>query len=584
MGARKTPTVRHTRAVQRDRAMRPTVAPSAEAVEQRLEDLVHPAVFAQLAHYWRLGLRERTLTLPLMVAVVASLVWRQIGSVAEAARVLAREGFLWSSPVQVSEQALRLRLRTLPAEIFERVVADVLPELTRHTEARRRPLDPPLRRAREHFSAVVALDGSTLDALMRRVGLLREREKAPLGGRIAALLDVCSRQPRHVWYEPDAQAHDQRFWERSLAAVEPGMLLLIDLGFVNYPVFAGLSERGVGFVTRLKKNAAYTVEATFGETATVRDYRITLGKEAVALRLVEVAHQGRWHQYVTNVLVPAVLSGADVGALYQSRWRIEDAFHAVKRLLGLAYLVGGSANAVRLQVWIADVPSATWLLYGAVTDLCDEVADLLSMPLGRISVEMVYRGLCHFTQAVHRGKATDPAAYLAEQAASLGIVKRVRRRRRAWWGRRRLRAARRGPQAGCPCGSGCSGISVRDSRIHKLSDTPRSSRTARKTARRTMRSARARVTSPVVGSAVSGEVTAVDIAPTLRDAAIGWQGGSRACYPRMVPISGFSPYSPARRAAMVRSGSCPGRWTRARKRLERAAFVVSRSHLGLPYA
>ncbi len=376
-----------------------------------------------------MGLRERTLTLPVMVAFVASLIWRQIGSVAEAVRVLASEGMLWTSPVQASPQAFSLRLRTLPAEIFERIVADVLPELTRRAEARRRPLEPALRRARVHFSAVVALDGSTLDTLMRRVGLLRETAKAPLGGRMAALLDVASRQPRHVWYEPDAQAHDQRFWERALAALEPGMLLLIDLGFVNYPVYADLSARGVGFVTRLKKGAAYRVEAVLAESAAVRDDRITLGREAIPLRLVEVEHQGRWHQYVTNVLDPATISGADVASLYQSRWRIEDAFHAVKRLLGLAYLFGGSTNAVQLQVWIGPGTGPTWLLYGAVTDLCDEVADLLQTPLGRISVEMVYRGLYHFTQAVHRGEAMGPAAYLAAHAVGLGIVKRVRRRK-----------------------------------------------------------------------------------------------------------------------------------------------------------
>jgi len=423
VGAKKKSSIRHTRAVQRDRSKRPTVAPPAEAVEQRLTDLVHPAVFAQLALYQRMGLRERTLTLPVMVAFVASLIWRQIGSVAEAVRVLAREGMLWASPVQASPQAFRLRLRTLPAEIFERIVEDVLPELARRAEARRRPLEPALRRARVHFSAVVALDGSTLDVLMRKVGLLRERETAPLAGRMAALLDVASRQPRQIWYERDSQAHDQRFWERALAALKPGMLLLIDLGFVNYPVYATLSDRGVGFITRLKTGAAYRVEAVLSESGSVREYRITLGREAVPLRLVEVAHEGRWHQYVTNVLDSTTVSGADVASLYQSRWRIEDAFHAVKRLLGLAYLVGGSTNAVQLQVWM------TWLLYGAVTDLCDEVADLLSLPLGRISVEMVYRGLYHLTQAVHRGEATEPAAYLAEHAASLGIVKRVRRRK-----------------------------------------------------------------------------------------------------------------------------------------------------------
>lgn len=67
---------------------------------------------------------------------------------------------------------------------------------------------------------------------------------------------------------------------------------------------------------------------------------------------MEVEHQDHWYRYLTNVLDPGVLSGPDVATLHRSRWRIEDAFNAVKRLRGLAYLFGGSQNAVPLQVWM----------------------------------------------------------------------------------------------------------------------------------------------------------------------------------------------------------------------------------------
>ena len=43
-----------------------------------------------------MGLRQRILTLPVMVAFVLSLIWRQIGSVCEAVRVLKRQGMLWT--------------------------------------------------------------------------------------------------------------------------------------------------------------------------------------------------------------------------------------------------------------------------------------------------------------------------------------------------------------------------------------------------------------------------------------------------------------------------------------------------------
>lgn len=66
----KKSTVRHTRAIQRDRSKRPNTAPPDELIEQRLDELVRPAVYTQANVYHAMGLRERTLTLPIMVAFV----------------------------------------------------------------------------------------------------------------------------------------------------------------------------------------------------------------------------------------------------------------------------------------------------------------------------------------------------------------------------------------------------------------------------------------------------------------------------------------------------------------------------------
>jgi hypothetical protein len=90
--------------------------------------------------------------------------------------------------------------------------------------------------------------------------------------------------------------------------------------------------------------------------------------------------------------------------------------------LGLSYLWSGACNAIALQVW------ATWLLYAVLLDLTDAVADELDQPLDALSVEMVYRGLYHFTVAFQAGTATDPVASLASQP-SLGVVKRRRKYR-----------------------------------------------------------------------------------------------------------------------------------------------------------
>lgn len=421
----KRSTVRHTRAIQVDRIKRPTVAPPDEKTKEVLTEVIHPASYNQVAAFWDAGLRERTLTLPVMVALVLSAIWRQMGSVREAVRTLNREGMLWTAPLGVSRKAVSDRLRTLPAHLFHSVLMEVLPRMHERWEKRGRPIPAAIARARQHFPAILVLDGSTLDGLLRKVGLLREGEGPILAGRMAALLDVASQLPRRIWYEEDSQAHDQRFWERAIESLERGTLLLMDLGFTNYPIFDRLVERGVFFLTRAKKNAVYQTVRVLGKGEHYCDQIILLGARgnqcAHPLRLVEVKHEGTWYRYLTSVVDPKMLCVEDVVALYWQRWRVEDAFKVVKRLLGLAYFWTGASNGIQLQVW------STWLLYAALVDLTDAVAEKLEVPFQRVSMEMVYRGLYHFTQAYHRGQAQDPVAYLADDAnKDLGVLKRKR--------------------------------------------------------------------------------------------------------------------------------------------------------------
>ena len=80
-----------------------------EALASQLEALVKPAITAQENYYRQLGLRDRILNLPFMVAAVLTLLWRDVAGVRELTRMLAREGFLWCSPTQVSRTALFLK-------------------------------------------------------------------------------------------------------------------------------------------------------------------------------------------------------------------------------------------------------------------------------------------------------------------------------------------------------------------------------------------------------------------------------------------------------------------------------------------
>ena len=59
-----------------------------------------------------------------------------------------------------------------------------------------------------------------------------------------------------------------------------------------------------------------------------------------------------------------------------------------------------------------------------IVDWGDAVADELCVPFDQISLEMIYRGLYHFSVAYQKGITTDPVKYFAEpENQDLGILK-----------------------------------------------------------------------------------------------------------------------------------------------------------------
>src|SRR5215475_10114098 len=292
--------------------------PAVEDVEQRLTDLLSPSLLAPRQLERRdprqpqrlIRMRQRLLTLPVMVAIIVSLVWRRLPALAEVQKVLAREGMLWVTPLQVSPQAITKRLDVLPASVMGQLFAEVCTRL--QAQAAPSVCHPSWAPVWEHFPLIAMVDGSTLEALRQRTQVLHERDGVILAGKTLVMVEAFSHRPLWQLYTEDAAANDKRFAAAILAALPVGGLLVFDLGFFSFLWFDDFTGSQKFFVTRMREKTAYRTVRVLSQSPYYRDELLQVGQYrsnpcTYPLRMVSVRWQGAWYRYVTNVLDPQVL-------------------------------------------------------------------------------------------------------------------------------------------------------------------------------------------------------------------------------------------------------------------------------------
>ena len=142
---------------------------------------------------------------------------------------------------------------------------------------------------------------------------------------------------------------------------EAGTILAIDRGYIDYDWFADLTRQEVYFVTRMKGNAVYQVEAEFQvpqNRNVLKDQliwfpsQVKAGEEPCLFRRVEIWAEEKEESivFLTNLLQ---LGATTIAAIYKDRWQVELFFKAIKQNLKIKTFVGTSANAVKTQVWTA---------------------------------------------------------------------------------------------------------------------------------------------------------------------------------------------------------------------------------------
>jgi hypothetical protein len=157
----------------------------------------------------------------------------------------------------------------------------------------------------------------------------------------------------------DGKVHDIK--AARMLDLEPGTILVMDRGYVDYDLFDYWTGEGIWFVSRAKSNMKYRVLKTRplpGRGNVLLDQEIEFtGYDARRIcphRLRRIVVWDEENQKEIVLLTNHMdFAASTIARIYKDRWQIELFFKAIKQNLKIKTFVGTSENAVQIQIWTA---------------------------------------------------------------------------------------------------------------------------------------------------------------------------------------------------------------------------------------
>ena len=133
--------------------------------------------------------------------------------------------------------------------------------------------------------------------------------------------------------------------------------LAIDRAYIDIAQFQRLTEEGVCYVTKMKKNLKYEVLESV--TYVNPDGLVTHIDQKVLFTRDELRHEARRVEIFDGKKKPVVLltnsfdfSVEDISEIYRLRWAIESLYKQLKQNFPLHFFYGDSVNAIQVQTWV----------------------------------------------------------------------------------------------------------------------------------------------------------------------------------------------------------------------------------------
>ena len=221
------------------------------------------------------------------------------------------------------------------------------------------------------FKEILLIDSTTIrlfSDILKGVGRNPKHDGKKKGGlKVHMLIDAVQSVGRFIKIT-EAKVHDKNFL-KELELISHSMVVF-DKAYNYYHQFAIWTSNSVYFVTRLKKNAVYTVVKTLQQHSKVKGKAMVLKEEIIELeyfpedkngkrqtkvkaklQLKKVCYQDEKNRYYEFLSNSPDSTAEEIAFLYKKRWGIEILFKKMKQNFQLHYFYGENENAIRTQVW-----------------------------------------------------------------------------------------------------------------------------------------------------------------------------------------------------------------------------------------
>ena len=209
-----------------------------------------------------------------------------------------------------------------------------------------------------------SLDASVIDLSLSAFPWARFR-RTKSAVKIHTLLDHSGYLPAFVAIT-DGKTHETKV--ATSLSLPKGSIVVEDKAYNDYKWFADLTQTGIFFITRQKRNAIYRVT----ERRNVNKKQGLCSDQTIRLTSIkgqECPHPLRrigyrdpetkkHYVFLTNNFK---LSPKTIADIYKDRWQIEIFFRWIKQNLKIKAFIGNSRNAVMTQIYVALI--AYLLLY-----------------------------------------------------------------------------------------------------------------------------------------------------------------------------------------------------------------------------